>query len=272
MIKTILVPINQESDIDQNLNFAVDMANMFDAHIKMLHVLTPIEAVIGALPMESAYLINAYGDFEKRAEEQAEKYRETCEGKLERAGVRFDWCQETGDLLQCLYTYSRVADVSIIRQEGSDIYDVFDVQNNFIIGGGLPVIAIPDTEVTDHKFGNILVAWDGGRECAKATHDALPFLKMATNVTVVTISEKEKANLPEADICRYLSRHGVNAEALTLSEAVSVERRILDTAESMEADMIVAGAWSHVRMSEIVFGGVTKELLSNQKRPVLLAH
>ena len=179
---------------------------------------------------------------------------------------------EKGDLLNYLYTYSRAADVSIVSQRGDDFNEVFDVRNDFIMGSGLPVIAVPKTEAVDFDLNNILVAWDGGRECAKAVHDALPFLKKANKVVVVTITEEYKTHLPEADICVHLSRHGVNVEALTLSNSTSAERRIIETAESIDADMIVAGAWGHRRLTEFVFGGATRELLSNQKWPVFTAH
>ena len=65
MIKTILVPICHKENIDQNLDFAVQLANKFDAHIKVLHVLTPIEMIMGSVPMESAYSLETYNQFQK---------------------------------------------------------------------------------------------------------------------------------------------------------------------------------------------------------------
>ena len=279
MIKTILVPICHKEDINQNLDFAVQLANKFDAHIKVLHVIAPIELVVGTVPMElgwvpmeSGYSLEAYKQFQKSAEEQAEKYRKICEKKLSNKSVRFDWCLEKGDLLKYLYTYSRTSDVSVISQKGNEFTEVFDVMNDFIIGSGLPVIVVPKTEAGNFRLNNILVAWDGSRECANATRDALPFLKIADKVVVATITEEYKTHLPEADICVHLSRHDVNVEALTLSDSTPPERRIIDTAESIDADMIVAGAWGHRRLTEFVFGGVTSELLNNQRWPIFLAH
>ena len=47
---------------------------------------------------------------------------------------------------------------------------------------------------------------------------------------------------------------------------------ILNIADKIDADLIVAGAWGHKRLQEIVFGGVTKTLISNQKKALFLAH
>lgn len=146
-----------------------------------------------------------------------------------------------------------------------------NVINDFIIESGLPVIIIPKDGATV-DFNNILVAWDGGKQCAKAVHDALPILQKADKVTVLTIAEDDKNQIPEADICVKLARHGVNAEALTVNDNVPIAIRILETADSLDADLIVSGAWGHRRLREIIFGGVTKKLLSNQKYPIYLSH
>ncbi len=272
MIKTILVPVYHEQSSDMRIDFAVQLANNFDAHIKVLHVITPPVIIGGSMPMESAYMISTYEDFEKNAEEKADRLKEKYENKLTKAGVRFDWCQEKGELVNVMYAHARAADLTIITQRNDSADDLFDRMNDFIIGNGMPVIVIPKEGAPMFTGKNILVAWDGGRECAKATHDALPFLKMADKVTVATISEDIKFQVPEADICVHLSRHGVNAEALTLTDAIQAEKRILDTAISVDADLIVAGAWGHRRLTEIIFGGVTRNLISNQEKAVFIAH
>ena len=162
--------------------------------------------------------------------------------------------------------------MTIINQESDNLDEIMGSMNDFIIGSGLPVIAIPIDGGKDFTGKNIVVAWDGSKECAKATHDALPFLKLADKVIVVTISEEEKMQLPQNDICVHLARHGVNAEAMTLRDNVPVGKRLLETAESTGADLIVAGAWGHQRLRELIFGGVTRKLISNQKKVVFLAH
>lgn len=271
MIKTILVPICHEEGADQRIDFAIELANQFDAHIKALHILTPLETMIRSTSVDSIYSIDAYTKFQKDAVEEAGKLRKKYEKKLKSAGVKFDWCQEKGDILSHFYIYSRTSDVSIISQKTAGFEDMLDHMNDFVIDSGLPVIAIPKKGVESYQGKNILVAWDGSNECAKATHLAIPLLKKASKVTVVTIAEEHKDQVPAADICIHLSRHGVKAEALTLSGDVPAKQRILDTAESLNSDLIVAGAWGHNRLREMVFGGVTRNLLTNQKRPVFLA-
>jgi len=270
MIKTILVPIGHDKGAAERVALAAELANKYDAHVKALHVLTPAGDMFKSMPVE-AYTAEAFNQYEIDLQEEAKKYREIYQKQLKSAGVRYDWCQQQGNMLDYLNLHSRTADLTVLTQKSDTLDDIMSVMHDFIIESGLPVIVIPEGGASaDYK--NILVAWDGGKQCAKATHDALPILKNADKVTVLTIAEESKNLLPEADICVKLSRHGVNAEALTVAEGSSIGDRILQTAESIDADLIVSGAWGHRRLREIIFGGVTKKLLSNQKHSIYLSH
>ena len=272
MIKTILVPICHQQGADERIECAIDLANKFDAHIQALHILTPLETMVSSIHADFARSIEVYSQFQKDVELEAEKLKEKYVTKLEHAGVRFDWCQEKGDLLDHLYIYSRASDLTILSQKDDSFDDILDYTNDFIIGSGLPVLVIPKKYEKTFEANNIIVAWDGSRESAKVTHDALPLLKAANKVTVLTVSENNKEQVPGADICIHLARHGVIAEALTITEENPSDQIILNAANNIDADLIVAGAWGHKRLQEIVFGGVTKTLISNQKKALFLAH
>jgi len=270
MIKTILVPIGHDEGAPERVAFAAALAQKYDAHIQALHILTPAGDMFKTVPAE-AYSTAAFDQYEKDLQAQADKYREKYEEQLKSAGVRYDWYQQQGDMLTFMNMHSRTADVTILTQKGDNIDDIMSVMHDFVIESGLPVIVISAKGATA-DFKNVLVAWDGGQQCAKAAHYALPILQRADKVTVLTIAEDDKIQIPEADICVKLARHGVNAEALTVSDSVSVGDRILGIASSLDADLIVSGAWGHRRLREIIFGGVTKKLLSNQVYSIYLSH
>ena len=63
----------------------------------------------------------------------------------------------------------------------------------------------------------IVVAWDGGREAARAVNDALPFLTRAKSVSVVVFNASSRADrhgsVAGADIALHLARHGVKVAA-----------------------------------------------------------
>jgi nucleotide-binding universal stress UspA family protein len=123
----------------------------------------------------------------------------------------------------------------------------------------------------------VLVAWDGSREAARAAHDALPLLRQAELVTLLTVGEREadfEHHRPGLErMLRNYERHGVAVqmeEALPAGYAISDV--LLSRATDLGADLIVAGAYHHSQLRESLFGGVTRDLLERMVTPVLLSH
>jgi nucleotide-binding universal stress UspA family protein len=75
------------------------------------------------------------------------------------------------------------------------------------------------------------------------------------------------------DIARYLARHGIQAN-VELAEAAGADTGavILECAATVEADLIVMGAYGHSRFTELVLGGVTRTVLRRMTVPVLMAN
>jgi len=122
-----------------------------------------------------------------------------------------------------------------------------------------------------------MVAWDGGREAARAVSDALPFLRRAQSVEVAVFDPERAAQRhgeqPGADIGLALARHGVKVQVARQSGAgFDVGAQILSRAADTSADLIVMGGYGHARVRELVLGGVTRTLLEAMTVPVLMSH
>ncbi len=84
---------------------------------------------------------------------------------------------------------------------------------------------------------------------------------------------KGHGDIPSADICQHLARHGVNAEAQSITGYdVEVGDFILSRAADQGADLIVMGAYGHSRLRELVLGGATAHILGYMTVPVLMSH
>jgi nucleotide-binding universal stress UspA family protein len=123
----------------------------------------------------------------------------------------------------------------------------------------------------------VMVCWDAGREATRALSDAMPFIAEAGRVVIVTADAKARfeghGEMPGADIALHLARHGVNVEvrnADTLSRRTA--QALLDEARAVDADLIVMGGYGHSRMTQFMFGGVTREMLSESPIPLLMSH
>ena len=144
---------------------------------------------------------------------------------------------------------------------------------NVVMGSGRPVIVVPYAGKFETAPSIALVAWSGTREASRAVHDAIPLLKRADKVSVLSINAKDGTHLPGADIAAHLARHGCKAEAArTVTSDVSVADVILSDAADIGADFIVMGAYGHSRLREWVLGGATRDVLGMMTMPVFLAH
>jgi nucleotide-binding universal stress UspA family protein len=145
-----------------------------------------------------------------------------------------------------------------------------------LMASGVPILIIPDEWKTQTIGGKVLVAWNASREARRAIADAMPILSTAESVTVLVVDSaktpKKFGEEPGADIATYLSRHGVRIDLEQLeSGGAPVADIIASRAGDLKADLIVIGAYSHARSSEIIFGGVTRSLLSHMSVPVLVS-
>ena len=152
-----------------------------------------------------------------------------------------------------------------------------DVADRMAIESGRPVLIIPNAGVHGRIGQKVLVAWNARREAARAAFDALPILQLAKDVRVVWVnpqSERERAqDIPAADICAVLARHGVNCQATELvAPRASVGETLLACAKSFAADVLVMGCYGHTRLREFVFGGASRHVLGQMSIPVLMSH
>ena len=70
-----------------------------------------------------------------------------------------------------------------------------------------------------------------------------------------------------------LSRHGVKCEIDVLSKTMPRVSDILNRhATDTGADMIVMGAYGRTRLTERIFGGATRRMLSDVRIPLLMTN
>jgi nucleotide-binding universal stress UspA family protein len=143
-----------------------------------------------------------------------------------------------------------------------------------LINSGRPLIVVPEgREIFNSR--RVVVAWDGSAKAARAVGDAMPFLRAAEAVEVVTVTgEKQLPDALEgADIARHLARHGVSVTVQsTPARDGDAAQALRDAAELFSADMLVMGGYVHSRLREMLFGGVTQSLLKASPVPLFMSY
>lgn len=142
-----------------------------------------------------------------------------------------------------------------------------------LMASGVPVVIIPDGWHGDAVGGSAVVAWNGSREARRAIADALPLLRRASAVTVLVVDAAKTperfGDAPGVDIATYLARHGVQVEVeQRQSNGAGIAGTIAGRAMSLGASLLVIGAFSRAQSAELIFGGVSRVLLSDMPVPL----
>jgi nucleotide-binding universal stress UspA family protein len=276
-LKDILVHVDTSQRSSARVAAAVNLAVAHHAHLIGLYVITQlhipnyIRAEIGEdLLRNQEALVRAAA---KKAESE---FLETTA----RAGIQAEWRCVEGDPISMICLHGRYVDVVVAAQrdpEGEEGPAESAMPDRVILSVGRPALIIP--HVGDYPVigRRIMVAWDGSRLATRAVNDALPFLVEAKSVIVLAVNpeggEEGHGEIPSADICLHLARHGVKAEAQHVyADDISTGDMILSRAAEQGVDLLVLGAYGHARLRELVMGGVTRYLLRHMTIPCLMSH
>jgi nucleotide-binding universal stress UspA family protein len=278
MYKTILLHCNDKRRIQTQLAPALFIAEQFEAHLVAVSVVPP--PIVTGSPAGPAMVIDDHCKvYRADSIEMHAAFEEATRGRT----LVPEWCDEDGGVhpvLDSVLRHARAADLVIASQTDPNwqgTYDL-DLADLLALEAGRPVLIIPNVLAQPQRLGDkVLIAWNARREAARAVFDALPILMSATQVKVVAVNpqtEQEMAHeLPTADICESLARHGVKCEG---AEEVKPRREIGETlltcAQEFGADLLVMGCYGHARWREFILGGATRHVLSHATLPVLMSH
>lgn len=150
-----------------------------------------------------------------------------------------------------------------------------ELLQSLVFESGRPVLLLPGGEDgRGFGLGKVVVAWDFSRAAARAAGDALPLLRRAGEVRVVTVSlDKplpEEATGPE--FATHLVRNGV--AGVVLEEVELGTRTVGEAIDDAAADagLLVMGAFGHSRLRDFFLGGATRHILRRPRVPTLLSH
>ncbi|MEK0082571.1 universal stress protein [Benzoatithermus flavus] len=279
MFKDLLVHIDRGAAAQHRLEVALTLAERFEAHLTALYLVPePFVPAIVGMPIPADLLQEQLAQAEREADQVLAAAREAGQ----RRGIALTTRRETGMLDRLpvmLARQVRHADLVIMGQPDPDVNGVDDallVEAAFM-DSGRPALVIPYIGAHTMPPRRIIVAWDGSREAARAANDALPFLRLAQEVTVLVVDANERraylGEQPGADMAAHLARHGVRVEVRQAqSGGLGIGDVILSTASDEGADLLVMGGYGHSRLREMIVGGVTRHLLEHMTVPVLLSH
>ncbi len=277
-LKDVLVVLSGDEG-DQHVIASVDTMAMFaQAHVAATLV-APIPDPVFVGDMMGGGL--ALGDFITSVRKEATESQEKIRVALARTNLGFEQrlvIAQTLTACDMVVTQARHVDLTVMARpskDGSGFRQ--ELLEAVLMESGRPLLLLPRGWKTDGRVQTVFVAWNAGREAARAIGDAAPWLDAATKIVIGTVDAKPglrgHGEAPGVDIATHLARHGHAVELRNVdSLGAATGEAILEAAEASGADLIVVGGYGHPRLQQALFGGVTRTIVESSKVPLLMSH
>jgi nucleotide-binding universal stress UspA family protein len=280
-MKTILVPTEPGAAMASALDTALLLAQKFDGCIEGFP-LRPAVADLVAMDPDSGLTMVAVKENDAEMVRQAEELFRTfmdshrvpqLAGEAV-ASLSCAWLADAPSGHDFVGSYGRVFDAIVLARPGDEWQSPSMVTlESALFESGRPVLIAPPT--SPQSLGtNVLVPWNNSTEQARTMADAMPLLRLAKRITILTVEGATVAGPSGEQMARSLKMNGIAAETITMKPTGkrSAGETILAKAEELGCDLIVKGAYTQSRLRQMIFGGTTRHILANAKLPVLMAH
>ncbi len=267
-LKDILIHMDNRPTCTSRLVVAVGLAKQHGATLTAIYVIP-----------RPHYL----GDMRDLHREE-DKVKETFEQATQSAGVDAEWITvdsyQTGlDVSQAINLYAHYRDLLIISQTDPSAPDPAIPDNlpeKAVLGCGRPVLIVPYVGNYSPTFDVILQAWRGGPESARSLHDAMPLLRQAERIHVITVQGQDGDEIyqaHQADICQHMARYELPISCeKRISGGLSVGDLLLNRAADSGANLLAMGATMQSRRGFQTLGDTGRHLLKHMTLPVLMSH
>ncbi len=286
MIRQILVQATGEAGDKAVFGTALAVARLGGAHLQFLHVRPDVTDVIMAMAsggMGGGAAVQSVVDrLEEEAKQGEARARASVAAFCTEAGiprdgtpgqgVSTDLVVEVGAEAGWIGEHGRFADLIVVGRARAGQPVALDVLEAALMETGRPVL-LAGPAVPAALPGVVMIGWKDTPEAARAVAGAMPLIDRAERVVIATVAEGTTLAPTATRLRAALRWHNAKGAG----RAVAAAGR--DPADALVAEAVAAGAgllviggYSHSRLREVVFGGVTQKMLAAAPLPILMAH
>jgi nucleotide-binding universal stress UspA family protein len=264
-MKNVLLLVHDDAGQEARLQAALDLTREISGHLYCLGV-TPVSLLADGSFAAPAVVLDET--------EQEAKNKVRLQQRLIDEDVTWTWTDVIGDFDECLCEAAGTADVVVLNRKlrSRARPHMVSLAGEVLRRSQAIVLAVDELTRRFDAAAPALVAWDGSKPAMNALRRAVPLLTLSCQVSVFQGGALPWAAIPAEEAAAYLSRHGITSDVEIGPTNRRVAEHIEDAADRVGAGYCVAGAHGHSRLSEAVFGSVTKELLSRSAIPLLMGH
>ena len=275
MIKRLLVPTDGSDSAVLGVDYAIALAQSFDAHIHGIYVvdvkllegpfLQDLSASLGTAPY-----VNYQGNISLLLEERGESALKLLADRCDAAEIPCEVTRASGVVPRTITDHGGLADLIVMGRGGehSEWLEglIGSTAEAVIRRSTLPVLV---TGQADLGKECILVAYDGSSHSRTALRTAVAFAEVWKTALQVLLVGQEATSAVSEEVHSYVEAHDVSEEILSADGDPG--EVIVETAKAVKADLIVMGAYGHAKVRELVVGSTTTYVINHADSPVLLA-
>jgi len=277
--RSLLVFLDQDPLCAARTQAAIRLAKDLDCHLVGVAPTGLVEfpAAPEAAASFTDFVSLAWDTIRDQAAQAAKRFGDDCRA----AGLKsFEAVTDEAEKAASLIRHAHCSDLTVLTQADARARGHAAAQamvEQVVLYSARPTLILPYAGRFDTFATNAMVAWDDSREAARAVSDALPMLRRAKRVQVVSWDEtgvgSDATLRPRLEaLHQWLMWQGVSAEMRVETTDIGVAEAVLSRAADMSADLIVMGAYGHARWAQRVLGGATRGLLESMTAPVLMSH
>ena len=279
-MKTILVPTQNIAVMQSTLETAVLLARCTGAYIEGFPLRFGIPEFVAA-ELATSFPLDSY---QAKSEEEAAETRRLFETFMQQhdippagsapPGPSFGWLATAPEGEGFVGSHGRAFDVTVVSRPDLETTGPLNrVIEAALFESGRPVLLTPP-DAPKQIATNIMIHWNGSTEQARVNAFAMPLLRLAKRVTVLTVIGGQEVPGPSVhQILRQLKYNDIVAEPVTVKlEGRSTGEAVLSAARARDCDLLIKGAFTRNRLRQMIFGGATSYIMEHADLPVLMAH
>ncbi len=277
MIKHVLVCLNNVRDDDNTLQTAAKFALSNDARLIGLYIM--VNPVMSSYHVYDHYTANLHQQIIEEGKKQSQLAEERFHNVTSKIGCKTTFYKAAeDDKPMQIMLYTDLIFMSYSKGENSNNFTSAAFINKLLVDIGRPVIVVPKNWKKDNFGKHILLGWNETRESARALHEALPLMKAAEQVDVLTVYKEKDLDSNVAkgmEVTSYLESHNVNSQLYPkqiTNNDPHVGGILIKHSDRSDIDLIAVGGYGHSYLRETLLGGVTQHLIHNARMPLMLVH
>lgn len=272
-IKTILVHVDIDAHSPDFLNAVGALAKRFDSRIIAHAAASPATGYLGldGGVLSAELYAQERAEIEERLLAIEKDFRAAMPSRLEVEWLSVCWPPNLSindhvfraDLVVAQSIHGKWEETAVRHLDLGDL----------VLAAGRPVLIV-GSSTKELVADRIVVGWKDCREARRAVADALPFLRAASKVWVLSVDETGTAasRIAVEGVVAWLGSHGVRAEGKIDTRHRDAAAALSEFAVLEKADLIVTGGYGHTRLRELLFGGVTRHLLADSELTRLMSN